>query len=151
MSSLLDVVSSRLATLLPSELRSHELSKLLAPHQHSLLLSQRRATLIVTRVRMFAFLFAILTPLWGLIDLMVFTYPLWLGLAACRLMACGAFVCLLLFYRPSGNLFDAYRAIAILFAIPTVFYVASHIMLGGHQLTSSPLRWLRGTPSCRSC
>jgi len=135
MSSLLDVVSSRLATLLPSELRSHELTKLLAPHQHSLLLSQRRATLIVTRVRMFAFLFAILTPLWGLIDLMVFTYPLWLGLAACRLMACGAFVCLLLFYRPSGNLFDAYRAIAILFAIPTVFYVASHIMLGGHQLT----------------
>src|SRR5690606_18312784 len=40
-----------------------------------------------------------------------------------------------LLYRPSGNLFDAYRAIAILFAIPTVFYIASHTLLGGYQLT----------------
>lgn len=135
MTSPLDLISRRLAALLPSELRSNELTKLLVPHGHSLLLTQRRATLIVTRVRMFAFLFAILTPLWGVVDLMVFGYPLWLGLAACRLMACGAFVCLLLFYRPSGNLFDAYRAIVILFTIPTVFYVASHLMLGAHQLT----------------
>ena len=135
MTPLLELIARRLALLLPSELRSNELSKLLVPHRHSLLLTQRRATLIVTRVRMFAFLFAILTPLWAVVDLMVFGYPLWLGLAACRLMACAAFVCLLLFYRPSGNLLDAYRAIAILFAIPTMFYAASHLLLGGHQLT----------------
>lgn len=135
MPSFLDLLRNRLPKLLPSELNVAELGQLLSPRGHSLLLTQRRATLIVTRVRMFAFLFAILTPLWGVVDLMVFGYPLWLGLASCRLMACGAFVCLLLFYRPSGNLFDAYRAIAILFAIPTMFYVASHLMLEGHQLT----------------
>ena len=135
MPSLIDLATSRLATLLPSELKSDEFSQLLSPSNHSLLLTQRRATLIVNRVRLFAFLFAVLTPLWGLIDLMVFTYPLWLGLATFRVLACLAFACLLLFYRPSGNLFDAYRAIAILFAIPTVFYIASHTLLGGYELT----------------
>jgi diguanylate cyclase (GGDEF)-like protein len=40
-----------------------------------------------------------------------------------------------LYYRSSGNLFDAYRALALLFAIPTVFYVASHTLLGEYQLT----------------
>lgn len=135
MPSLIDLATSRLATLLPSELKSDEFSQLLNPCNHSLLLTQRRATLIVNRVRLFAFLFAVLTPLWGLIDLMVFTYPLWLGLASFRALACLAFASLLLFYRPSGNLFDAYRAIAILFAIPTVFYIASHTLLGGYELT----------------
>ncbi len=134
MSSLIDLLTSRLAILLPSELKPEEFMKLVIPHRHSMLLTQRRATLIVNRVRLFAFLFAVLTPVWGLIDLMVFTYPLWLGLATFRLLACAAFACLL-FYRPSGNLFDAYRAIALLFAIPTAFYIASHTLLGGYQLT----------------
>ncbi|MCQ4033998.1 GGDEF domain-containing protein, partial [Klebsiella pneumoniae] len=86
------------------------------------------------RVRLFAFLFAVLTPLWSLIDLMVFEPRLWAALAGFRMMACLAFTCLLLFYRPSGNLLDAYRAIAILFAIPTIFYIASHTLLGSYQL-----------------
>ncbi|MGE4405277.1 diguanylate cyclase [Pseudomonas sp.] len=134
MPSLIDLLRNRLTTLLPSELKPNELRHLLAPRRHSLLLCQRRATLIVNRVRLFAFLFAVLTPLWSLIDLMVFETPLWLALAGFRMMACLAFTCLLLFYRPSGNLLDAYRAIAILFAIPTIFYIASHTLLGSYQL-----------------
>lgn len=126
---------NRLAKLLPSELHPNEFKKLLAPHRHSLLLTQRRAVLIVNRVRLFAFLFAVLTPLWGIVDLVVFEYPLWLGLVTFRLLASAAFACLLIFYRPSGNLFDAYRAVALLFAIPTVFYIASHTLLRGYQLT----------------
>ncbi|WP_217476639.1 GGDEF domain-containing protein [Stutzerimonas stutzeri] len=136
MPSLIDLLSSRLAILLPSELRTNEWVKLAAPNRHPLLLTQRRATLIVNRVRLFAFLFAVLTPIWGVIDLMAFSYPLWLGLATFRLLACAAFACLLMFYRPSGNLFDAYRAVALLFAIPTAFYIASHTLLGHYQLTA---------------
>ena len=134
MPSLLDLLRNRLTTLLPSELRSSELRHLLDPRRHPVLLCQRRATLIVNRVRLFAFLFAVLTPLWSLIDLMVFEPKLWLALAGLRMMACLAFTGLLLFYRPSGNLLDAYRAIAILFAIPTAFYIASHTLLGSYQL-----------------
>lgn len=135
MPSLIDLLSSRLANVLPSELKPSDLMKLVIPHRHSMLITQRRATLIVNRVRMFAFLFAILTPIWGIIDVMVFPYPLWFGLATFRLLACAAFVCLLLFDRPSGNLAAAYRAIALLFAIPALFYIASHTLLGGYQLT----------------
>ncbi|GEM_PF-2834416 len=100
MSSLIDLLTSRLAILLPSELKPEEFMKLVIPHRHSMLLTQRRATLIVNRVRLFAFLFAVLTPVWGLIDLMVFTYPLWLGLATFRLLACAAFACLLFYIDP---------------------------------------------------
>lgn len=134
MKSLLHALAQRLASLLPDELRLQELWQLLTPHRHSVLLSRRRATMIVNRVRLFAFLFAVLTPLWSLVDLMVFSRPLWLTLAVCRVATCLAFVSLLVLYRPNGRLFDAYRAIAILFAIPTVFYVVSHTLLGGQQL-----------------
>lgn len=91
--------------------------------------------MIINRVRLFAFLFAVLTPLWSIVDFMVFSYPLWTGLAMFRLLACGAFASVLFMYRPSGRLTDAYLAIAILFAIPTLFYIASHTLLRGHELT----------------
>ncbi|MDC6636377.1 hypothetical protein OEZ81_25900, partial [Leclercia adecarboxylata] len=68
MPSLLDLLRNRLSSLLPSELKPNELRHLLSPRRHPLLLCQRRATLIVNRVRLFAFLFAVLTPLWSLID-----------------------------------------------------------------------------------
>lgn len=128
-----ELLLQRLASLLPNELKAVEFPQLLLPTRHSLLLSQRRATMIVNRVRLFAFLFALLTPLWSVIDLLVFDYPLWSSLAVARLVASMAFASLLLFYRPNGDLLDAYRAIAILFFIPTVFYVVSHTLITGHQ------------------
>jgi len=130
------VLRQRLVTLLPGELEPQEIYALLVPNRHSVLLTQRRATMVVNRVRLFAFLFAVLTPLWSVIDLLVFPLPLWLSLAACRALVCVAFVWLLLMYQPSGRLFDAYRALAILFAIPTMFYIVSHTILGYYQLSS---------------
>lgn len=135
MTTTLALLTQRLASLLPSELHTRELPQLLIPKRHSLLLGQRRAMMIINRVRLFAFLFAVLTPLWSIVDFMVFSYPLWTGLAMFRLLACGAFASLLFMYRPSGRLTDAYLAIAILFAIPTLFYIASHTLLRGHELT----------------
>ena len=81
-----------------------------------------------------AFLFAVLTPLWSSVDLIAFPFPLWLSLALLRLVACGTFASLLL-CRPNGDLFDTYRAMVLLFAIPTVFYVASYVPLGRYQFT----------------
>lgn len=125
----------RLANLMPEELKQAELGWLASPHRHQPLLARRRATMIINRVRLFALLFAILTPLWSVIDLLVFPFPLWLGLALLRLLVSAAFVLLLLYCRPSGNLFDAYRALALLFVIPTVFYVASYTLLNHYQLS----------------
>lgn len=135
MSRLLSFFSQRLVTFLPNELNTKELWQLLSPRQHPMLLSQRRATMIVNRVRLFAMLFAVLTPLWGIVDVMVFSSPLWIKLALLRLATSLAFTALLVCYRPTGSLLDAYRAMAILFIIPTLFYIASHSLLSGHQLS----------------
>ncbi|MGV8894086.1 MAG: diguanylate cyclase [Burkholderiaceae bacterium] len=135
MQRITDIVWHRLTGLMPGELQQTELSWLASPRPHLSLLARRRATMIVNRVRLFAFLFAVLTPLWSVVDLVVFPFPLWLNLALMRLLACAAFASLLVYYRPNGNLFDAYRAMALLFAIPTVFYAASYSLLGHYQLT----------------
>lgn len=133
--NLTDVGWHRFTGLMPGELKKPELPWLFSPHSHPALLARRRAMMIVNRVRLFAFLFAVLTPLWSIIDFMVFPVPLWISLAALRLLACAAFSWLLVGHRPSGNLLNAYRALATLFAIPTVFYIASHALLGSHQLS----------------
>jgi len=135
MSRLANIVWHRLTGLMPGELNQAELSWLAIPRPHLTLLTRRRATMIVNRVRLFAFLFAVLTPLWSIVDYFVFPLPLWITLAVMRLLACAAFTALLLYYRPSGNLLDAYRAMALLFAIPTVFYIASHTLLGTYALS----------------
>ncbi len=134
MSKFLDFIKQRLLTLTPSQSNTIELWHLLSPRQHSPLLKQHRATMIVNRVRFFALLFAVLTPLWGLIDIMVFHSGLWMQLALLRLITSLAFGALVIFYRPSGTLLNAYWAIAILFAIPTLFYVASHSLLSAYEL-----------------
>ena len=136
MQRIANVVWHQLTGLMQGEeLKQAELGLLVSPHRHLSLLARRRATMIINRVRLFAFLFAVLTPLWSVVDLVVFPFPLWLALALMRLLACAAFTSLLLHYRPSGDLFDAYRAMALLFAIPTVFYVTSYTLLGHYQLT----------------
>lgn len=130
-----DVIWHRLTGLMPGELTQSEMSWLVFPRQHQPLVTRRRATVIVNRVRLFAFLFAVLTPLWSVVDFVVFPFPLWVNLALMRIAAAIAFASLLLYYRPTGNLFDAYRAMALLFVIPTTFYVASHTVLSHYQLS----------------
>jgi diguanylate cyclase (GGDEF)-like protein len=135
MSRFTDLVWHRLTGLMPGELNKAELSWLAFPRPHMTLLTRRRATMIVNRVRLFAFLFAVLTPLWSVVDFFVFPPSLWITLAVMRVLASAAFAALLFYYRPSGNLPDAYRAMALLFAIPTLFYVASHTILSSYALT----------------
>jgi diguanylate cyclase (GGDEF)-like protein len=128
------IVWHRLIGLMPGELNAAELSWLISPHGHLALLSRRRADMIVNRVRLFALLFALLTPLWSIIDCLVFPFPLWFALAAMRVVAAAAFAALVVYYKPGGTLADAYRALAILFAIPTTFYLVSHVTLAAFDL-----------------
>ena len=134
MDRLVNILWTRLTGLMPGELNRSEIGWLLSPRQHFPLLEQRRATMIVNRVRLFAFLFAVLTPIWAVVDYFVFPFSLWLSLAALRLSASAAFALIVLRYRPSGSLTNAYHALALLFIVPTLFYVASHQLLSGTEL-----------------
>lgn len=111
-----------------------EVRNLILPAGHPPLLARRRAEMIMSRVRMVAALFALLTPLWIIVDMLVFGWPLSGMLAAGRVLVSMAFGALALSYGKSTKMADAYRALAMLFGIPTLFFIYSHPLLSHFQM-----------------
>ena len=109
--------------------------ELVLTRRHSPLLERRRAMLITTRVRMVAAVFAIFTPLWIIIDLLVCDWPVWGWLAAMRIVATVAFAALALSFRGNDQIVRARLALALLLLIPALFVVASHLVLGHQGVT----------------
>lgn len=116
---------ARVREVVPGDL----LRQLLQPGTHSPLLERQRAEMIILRVRRTAALFAILTPLWIIIDLLVFAWPVTVLLIAGRLITATAFGVLACSHRNCSQLADAHWALAMLFGIPTLFYLYAHPML----------------------
>ncbi|OWW18857.1 diguanylate cyclase [Noviherbaspirillum denitrificans] len=105
------------------------LRELILPRGHASLLARRRAEMIISRIRMIAGLFAILTPLWIVIDLLVFSWPVTILLVVGRIVTTIAFGVLAVSFRKSIRMRDAYRALAYMFSIPTLFFMYSHPLL----------------------
>ena len=83
-------------SMILTEMTAEEVCWLFWPAGHLSLLSTRRAAVILTRVKLVGGLFAILTPLWIVIDMLVFPPEVWHGLAWARVAASAAFSTLLL-------------------------------------------------------
>lgn len=124
------MAAGRLRGALPQE----GLRNLLLPAGHTPLLARRRAEMIISRVRIVAALFALLTPLWIVVDLLVFAWPVSIMLAVGRLVTSLAFGLLALSYGKSTKMADAYRALAMMFSIPTLFFIYSHPLLSHFQM-----------------
>ncbi|MFO7953941.1 sensor domain-containing diguanylate cyclase [Thioalkalivibrio sp.] len=107
---------------------------LLMPWRHHPLLEHQRARLIISRVRLVAFLFALLTPLWILVDLVFLPWPVWGELALVRLLTSAAFLWMSLRYQSSDSMPRAWVALALLFAIPTLFFLYSHPLLALQEM-----------------
>lgn len=134
MMRLAQIVWQWLLSLLPGEVAPNETSWLISPHLHMPLIVFRRAQMIGNRVRLFAALFAVLTPLWIVVDAWSLPPVLWMQLAMLRLLVTGSFAALVMGMPRNGRLRSAYQGMALLFAIPTVFYLVSHILLIQHHL-----------------
>ncbi len=117
-----------------TDLSCSEASCLLLPAGHPPLLARKRAVMIISRVRMVAALFAVLTPLWIIIDVLAFDWPVWPLLGAGRAITSLAFGVLAISYRESSRMADAYRALALMFSIPTLFFIYSHPLLSHFQM-----------------
>ncbi|MDQ1315079.1 MAG: diguanylate cyclase [Pseudomonadota bacterium] len=117
-----------------NELPREEIMWLVFPGKHMSLLSTRRASMIISRVRMIAALFAALTLLFIVPDMLVMPWPTWGLLAVGRVAAGIAFTGLALSFHGSTRMRDAYLALAALFAIPTAFFVYSYLLLSGAHL-----------------
>jgi diguanylate cyclase (GGDEF)-like protein len=122
-----------LVSQLLADIHEEGLSSLVHSSAHSPLLARRRAEIIISRVRLVSVMFALLTPLWIIVDVLVFSFPLSVMLMAGRLGTTFAFALLALEYRGSPYMKDAYRALVFMFFIPTAFFIYSHLLLADFQ------------------
>lgn len=121
-------------SLILVEMSRQELGWLLWTRHHLSLLTTRRTMMIVSRVRLVAGVFAVLTPLWILVDIYAFEQQVWTGLVVARLAATAAFFSLLRLPKRMDTLGDAYKALAMLLAIPSAFFLFSYQHMAGLQL-----------------
>jgi diguanylate cyclase (GGDEF)-like protein len=109
---------------------STDLRGIIAPWYYSKLVLGHRAELLIGRVRLIAALFALLTPLWIIIDHMFMPQSVFWPLFGARLLAAAAFAGLAFSYRKSDRTLHAYVALGSLFLIPTLFFVFASLLLG---------------------
>jgi diguanylate cyclase (GGDEF)-like protein len=117
------------------DLSPQEFGWLLSPRDHNPPMVIRRATVIVTRARLVAGLFAILTPLWIIVDAAIFPPELWHGLAVARILAALTFLPFTCSSRRCESTADAYRALAPILIVPTLFFVFSYLYVMQFDLT----------------
>ncbi len=122
-------VSSQLAQfflLSPGELR-----EFIFISAHSPIFSRYRARFILSRVRIIAAVFAILTPMWIVIDFATFPSNIATTLAIGRILISVAFALLALLCRCSPSAGHARVGISLLVFIPTMFFIFSRLILSG--------------------
>ncbi|WP_297387486.1 hypothetical protein [Acidiferrobacter sp.] len=99
------------------------LADLLSARQHPMMFDHQRARLILSRMRLMAMLFAILTPLWIPMDALVFPGSIWRPLALGRIVASVGLTVLAMRSRHATRLKQAHGALALLFLIPAALYL----------------------------
>jgi len=123
------LVSRLLHRLIPWGLEPSEFRDLLLPGGHSAHIQRHRARLITSRVALVSALFAVLTPLWIIVDMMAFAWPTWGWLAVLRLGSAAAFGLLAVLHDRCRSLKSAYLLLTAMLAIPPLFFLASQPLL----------------------
>lgn len=116
------------------EMSDQEIGWLLWSRHHMSLLDRRRTTMIVSRVRLIAGLFALLTPLWIIVDVTAFPPEVWIPLVIARVAATLAFFLVLLVAQRMHSMKDAYWALGLLMAVPTSFFMFSYQHMAQFEL-----------------
>ena len=113
-----------------------DLREFIFPANHPPLFARRRARFILSRVRMVAIVFAILTPMWIVVDWLGFPARVAGIMSIGRLVASLAFLVVALFCRCTPTLRHTHVALGFLFAIPTGFFLFSRWLLAGVHLNA---------------
>lgn len=108
-----------------------ELADFIHSRSHSPLFSRYRARFILSRVQMTAAVFAVLTPLWMVVDFATFPIRTAVSLAGGRILTSVAFGLLAFLCRCSPSVRHAKVAVGLLLAIPTFFFIFSRLLLAG--------------------
>jgi diguanylate cyclase (GGDEF)-like protein len=116
------------------EMSAEEVGWLFRPGEHLSLLSKRRTSVILTRVRLVAGLFGILTPLWIVVDVLVFPPEIWHGLAWARGVASAGFAAIVFARWKQDSQREAYLALASMLVVPSAFFLFSYVHIAGFDL-----------------
>lgn len=113
---------------------STEMVELVGRKRHELMFDRQRGSFILSRVRLMASLFAVLTPLWIPLDILAFPRDIWVKLAVSRILVGLIFWALTAYCRRTSTLKQAYLALGVLFFVPSVFFLFSNWVLWGLPL-----------------
>jgi diguanylate cyclase (GGDEF)-like protein len=116
------------------KMQHEEFAWLLLPVDHIPLLAMRRAVMIISRVRVIAILFAVLTALLAIPDLLMLSWPMSGQLAIGRIVAGVAFGALAFAFQGRTRMRDAYLALGIVLAIPSGFFAFAFPLLAQAHL-----------------
>lgn len=115
------------------DMSGQEIGWLMKPSGHISLLAARRVSIIAIRVRLVAGLFALLTPLWIVADVLALPPELWHGLAVARLVATAAFVGIFIFASKINDMRGAYCSLALLLIVPMIFFLYSYLHMDDYH------------------
>lgn len=106
-----------------------ETRELIMARSHTLHISRHRAWTISRRVKLVSAIFAVLTPLWIVVDALVFPWPVWGAFALMRLLSAAAFAALALLPHDQRSPHTAFLMLGVMLAIPPLFYLVSQPFL----------------------
>ena len=112
---------------------------LLVPFRHSPHIRRHAASVIISRIQLVAALFAVMVPLWSVLDWFVFPWPQWLEMTIMRLVSGLVFFGLSWPWKMSKSRMQADGMLMILLLIPPVFYITSIDIIAQLHVVGSAL------------
>ncbi len=114
-----------------------QLYELFSDRDHAQPISRHRASIIQSRTFFFSAVFAVLVPLWSLIDLMFLPAALWAELLSIRLLSALIFAAVAWQARKEPGLSRARWLLAAMLAVTPLFYLASNHWIEAYVLSGT--------------
>ncbi|OAN43945.1 hypothetical protein A6A04_08665 [Paramagnetospirillum marisnigri] len=112
---------------------------LLVPLRHSAHIRRHAASVIISRIQLVAAIFALMVPLWSIIDWFVFPWPEWAMMTVLRLGSGVVFFLLAWPWKISKTRLQADAMLMGMLLVPPVFYILSIHITASLNVTGTAL------------
>lgn len=112
---------------------------LLVPIRHSAHIRRHAASVIISRIQLVAAIFAVMVPLWSIIDWFVFPWPEWIMMTTLRLGSGVIFFLLAWPWQMTKTRIQADAMLMAMLLVPPVFYIASIQITAALNVTGAAL------------
>jgi diguanylate cyclase (GGDEF)-like protein len=113
--------------------------ELVTDRQHGLPITRHRAAIMQSRVYFFCVIFAILVPVWAVIDLLFLPAGLWEDLLTVRVLSSAVFAALAWQARKDPELKRARLLLAGMLAVTPIFYIVTDHWINAYELNGTAL------------